>query len=199
MWRTPSSASAIGKGTEGWPSLGAPCKCTVDLPAGAPSLTTPSSLDRPPRPSKIVSPGCRPKRAFPGVKAGCPPSRRQVAADPHGPTAERTMTRQDGGTEFSTCAILAPCPRPSRTLRAAFGDAPRPFLTATVRDALHQCRPTEKSASGRTKKLLTQKRSTPGRLAERLPGDRPGFPSWQFFDRPYCIRCIQIYLTFRYI
>src|SRR3984893_11231820 len=128
MWRTPSSASAIGKGTEGCPSLGAPCKCTVDLPAGVPSLTMPSSLDRPPRPSRIVSPGCRPKRAFPGVKAGCPPSRRQVAADPHGPTAERTMTRQDGGTEFSTCAILAPCPRLSRTLPAAFGDAPRPFL-----------------------------------------------------------------------
>jgi hypothetical protein len=38
------------------------------------------------------------------------------------------MTRQDGGTEFSTCAILAPCPRLSRTLPAAFGDAPRPFL-----------------------------------------------------------------------
>ena len=35
------------------------------------------------------------------------------------------------------------------------------------------------SASGRTKKLLTQKRSTPGRLAERLPGDinaPPTFP-----------------------
>ena len=128
MWRTPARRVQSARGQKDGRHSEPLVKCTVDLPAGAPSLTTPSSLDRPPRPSKIVSPGCRPKRAFPGVKAGCPPSRRQVAADPHGPTAERTMTRQDGGTEFSTCAILAPCPRLSRTLPAAFGDAPRPFL-----------------------------------------------------------------------
>src|SRR5216683_4366889 len=42
----------------------------------------------------------------------------------------------------SGCRLtLAPCSRPSRTLRAAFGDGLRPSLTATVRDALHQCRP----------------------------------------------------------
>jgi hypothetical protein len=104
------------QGEEGWPSLGASCKCTVDLPAGIPSLTTPSSLDRPPRPSKIVSPGCRPKRAFPGVKAGCPPSRRQVAADPHGPTAERTMTRQEG---YGVLNLRDPCAVPAAVKDAA--------------------------------------------------------------------------------
>ena len=181
MWRTPNSASAIGKGTEGWPSLGAPCKCTVDLPAGAPSLTTPSSLDRPPRPSKIVSPGCRPKRAFPGVKAGCPPSRRQVAADPHGPTAERTMTRQDGGTEFSTCAILAPCPRLSRTLPAAFGDAPRPFLDRHCARRSPSAQADGKIGLGPNKETVDPETVNSGKVGRAPSWRQAGFPVLAIF------------------
>jgi len=88
------------------------------------------------------------------------------------------MTRQDGGTEFPTWAILAPCSRPSRTLRAAVGDGPRPFLTATVRNALHHCRRGRRNGLRPNKETVDPETVNSGTA---LPSDRSALVSWHIF------------------
>jgi hypothetical protein len=90
---SPARRVQSARGTGRWPSLGA--LVVRHRPASRRTLIDHAvEFGSTTRTVQIVSPGCRPKRAIPGVKAGCPASRRQVAADPHG--ARRTHQCRPG-------------------------------------------------------------------------------------------------------